>query len=190
MSGAQMLKQLRDKFGPAIWLIASVLVPIGGGLYVTYNAFSQHFIVIPISEQSNGLDEKHFIDVENEINKLRNDINALHDSTENISAIPKESKIGIQIQLLKKSIDVIHDRQEHIEKVILTNPSKALEIPLIQRDIDNLKTIQQANIQAVKDGVDRIYDLNKWLLGAMAISIIALAVGNFLKTTESTSQKK
>jgi hypothetical protein len=65
-----------------------------------------------------------------------------------------------------------------------------LEIPLLQRDLENLKVSQQANIQAVKDGVDRIYDLNKWLLGAMALSIIALAIGNFLKAKESSSEKK
>jgi hypothetical protein len=33
-------------------------------------------------------------------------------------------------------------------------------------------------------------DLNKWLLGAMALSIIALAIGNFLKAKESSSEKK
>lgn len=48
-----------------------------------------------------------------------------------------------------------------LENAILTTPSKALEIPLLQRDLENTKISQQAMISAVKDGVDRVYDLNK-----------------------------
>ena len=49
-------------------------------------------------------------------------------------------------------------------------------MPLIKRDIENIQITQQVNIQAVKDGVDRIYDIAKWLIGAMAVSIITLVI--------------
>jgi hypothetical protein len=57
-------------------------------------------------------------------------------------------------------------------------------MPLFQRDLENIRISEQSNSSVLKDSVDRIYDLNKWLLGAMAISIITLAVANFFKAKE------
>jgi hypothetical protein len=43
---------------------------------------------------------------------------------------------------------------------------------------------------AVKESVDRIYDINKWLLGGMAVSVIALAIGNFFKAAAPSNEKR
>jgi hypothetical protein len=37
-----------------------------------------------------------------------------------------------------------------VDAAILVNPSEALEIPLIQRDVENLKATQQANNVSIK----------------------------------------
>ena len=44
-----------------------------------------------------------------------------------------------------------------------------------------MQALQQANMGAVKDGADRLYDLLKWIVGATAIAIISLALTTFLK---------
>jgi hypothetical protein len=95
--------------------------------------------------------------------------------------VPDASKAGLQLDQLQKSVADLQTRQVRIEQAILANPIKALEIPLLQRDLDGLKTAQQDSILALRQNVDRVYDLNKWLLGAMAVSIVTLAISNFLK---------
>src|SRR5262245_5305413 len=103
---------------------------------------------------------------------------------DSLSSIPKANKLYLQLQKIEESITDVKIREEKLEEVILSNPTKALELPLFQRDLENIKVNQQTNVAAIKDSVDRVYDLNKWLLGAMAISVVTLAIANFLKSKE------
>jgi hypothetical protein len=120
----------------------------------------------------------------NEIAQLGVEIDKLKTRLDSLSNIPKEDKLYLQLQKLSSAAADLKGREDKLEAVILSNPSKALEVPLLQRDLDSIKTAQQANIITFKESVDRIYDLNKWLVGAMAISVITLAIGNFLKSKE------
>jgi hypothetical protein len=104
-----------------------------------------------------------------------------------IANIPPQSALNLQLQQLSTSVGDINDRLTKLESVILNNPVEALEIPLMQRDIDNIKASEKDGFKSVKESIDRIYDISKWLLGAMAISIISLAVGNLLKSKEVPS---
>ena len=52
-------------------------------------------------------------------------------------------------------------------------------MPLIRRDIDNMREANTQNLSAIKQSVDQIYDLTKWLLGALAVGVLSLAIANF-----------
>jgi hypothetical protein len=121
------------------------------------------------------------------IASLGSDLNALRQHISSISNIPKEDALNIELQKLGSSFKDLNSREAKLETVILENPAKALEMPLLRRDLDNVKDVQQAALVNLKDSVDRIYDLNKWLLGAMAVSIVTLATGNLLKSKETKS---
>ena len=61
----------------------------------------------------------------------------------------------------------------------MDNPMKALEVVLLRKDIDNLEKRLQTDLVSVKHEIERVYDLNKWLLGFMitiALSILGIAV--------------
>jgi hypothetical protein len=66
------------------------------------------------------------------------------------------------------------ERQQKLEQVILSDPVKALETPLLKRDIE---AVRSANTQAVEDlrrSIEQTYDLSKWLLGALALGVLSL----------------
>jgi hypothetical protein len=104
---------------------------------------------------------------------------------QSLSAIPKEDALNSEIQNIKASTIELTAKQARIESAILESPSKALEMPLLRRDLDSLRQLQQSSLVAMKESVDRVYDLNKWLLGAMAVSVISLALSNLLKPREA-----
>jgi hypothetical protein len=81
------------------------------------------------------------------------------------SQIPKEDALYLEIKKLSSAVDDISSREGKLESAIMQNPAKALEVPLLRRDLDNLKDSQQSTFLTLKDGIDRVYDLNKWLLG-------------------------
>jgi len=91
---------------------------------------------------------------------------------------------SIQLNALNNSIAESQKRLASLEGAILTNPEKALAIPLIRKDIDSLKEVQQTNVVASKQDIDRIYDQSRWFIGLMitsSIGIIALAISNYFK---------
>jgi hypothetical protein len=119
------------------------------------------------------------------LEKIISRVGALEQRISSISNIPKENALYDEIKQLTASVDDLNSREGKIESIILEKPAKALEMPLFRRDLDNLKDAQQIALVSVKENVDRIYDLNKWLLGALAVSIVTLAVGNLLKSKET-----
>jgi hypothetical protein len=118
------------------------------------------------------------------VSRISLQLKGLQSHLGSITSVPTENALNIGIQKLQTSVDDVSSRETKLEAVIMQIPANALDTPLLRRDLDNLKDTQQVALSSLKDSVDRIYDLNKWLLGAMAISIVTLAVGNLLKPKE------
>ena len=126
---------------------------------------------------------------ERELNETVQDITAqlkkIEKRISSISKIPDEDTLYSEIRKLTEEIGVLKSRQEKIEAAMPTNPAQALEIPLLMRELAEIKLSQKENVASLKESVDRIYDFNKLLLGTMAISMITLALGNLFKPRES-----
>jgi hypothetical protein len=140
-----------------------------------------------ISPKTPVMDERVyrlFEKLNHDLEKLRENVVGVEGQLKNISNVPEQSQVAAQLKGIDTAVKDLQARQSKLEEVIISNPAKAIEVPLIRKDLDNLKESQQQNLLAIKQGIDQVYDLNKWLLGAMAISIITLAVSNFLKGKE------
>ena len=73
---------------------------------------------------------------------------------------------------------------EKLETIILTDPQKALELPLIKRDLQAFQQQVGHDIDAVKSENAHVYDLMKWLVGLMALvslSLVGTAVSSVFK---------
>ncbi len=82
----------------------------------------------------------------------------------------------VQSSQYKNNVQALDNRIKIIEQAILDNPEKSLALTLLSRDIDN----------TTKE-VERLYDLFKWFFGlmfTMALSLLGLAVSNFIKKPE------
>lgn len=104
---------------------------------------------------------------------------------------PSSNKlINGELQSMRSTVDDVSNRQKQIEQVILTTPEKALAIPILRKDIDAEKESATQSSLALRASIDQVYDLTKWLLGTMAISIVGLAFSTFFrihqKGTDST----
>jgi len=166
-------------------LLAAMIVAILSGYIAVKKTVG---IEIPgLQQQAVSAEVKKELQLE--IEALRSQVKTLKLDTQKLTQLPPENKMAIQFAHTQESVTGLGSRLEKIEAAILASPAKALEIPLLQRDIENLRITQQSSLIAVKEGVDRLYDINKWLLGAMAISIITLALSNFLRPKESSATK-
>jgi chromosome segregation ATPase len=126
--------------------------------------------------------EQRITQIEDDFGKLSTELKNVHDSLKDISNLPKDAKLSFQLQQIQKTVANIQGRQDQLEQVIVTSPSKALEMPLFKRDLENLKDAQKAEALTFKEDIDRVYDLNKWLFGTIGLGIITLAISTFLKS--------
>ena len=116
-----------------------------------------------------------------QISKLKNDMGILDNQSLNKGTSKEINKILIAQQN-------INERLNLLEAAILNNPTTALSMPLLRKDVDNLKTQYKENKDETARHLDRMYDQNKWFIGlmfTMAIGIVGLAISNFLQSRKT-----
>lgn len=136
------------------------------------------------------VDPKVLFVVQSEVKALQQEVATLKVSlasiqAANTSAPISPTDIGRKVQANAVQLADLSNRMQSLEQAILATPAKALEIPLIQRDIEAIKQAQVTSIAVLKDSVDRVYDQNKWLLGGVSVSILALGLSAFLRAKAS-----
>lgn len=101
------------------------------------------------------------------------------------STAPLKPVTSTEYKDLIKRQNTLSARLSLIEKVILESPSKALEIPMLRRDIDSNRLGNTEAVASIQHSVDRVYDQNKYVMITIAVSIILLAVSTFVKAGKS-----
>jgi hypothetical protein len=110
-------------------------------------------------------------------------INRIEKATARVAASTPDRDLSVirqQLESLKIQINQTTEKQRRIENVILENPQRSLELPMIRRDIEEIRTSQKQDVVYLNQGIDRIYDFNKWLLGGMAVSVLLLGLDRFI----------
>jgi hypothetical protein len=82
-----------------------------------------------------------------------------------------------------KQSKVVEDKMTKLENVLLGEPLKAIELPLMKR-VQSLQAQLERELKTVRDENGRVYDLVKWvvgLMGAVSLSLIGIAIGNIFE---------
>ncbi|WP_296384737.1 hypothetical protein [Winogradskyella sp.] len=108
--------------------------------------------------------------------------------TENQSILSHLSNLKIGYGRLNSEVKILNDRLSKIENAILDNPTKALSIPLMQKDLTNFNKTYKSDLEVTRAEISRVYDQNKWFIGLMftlAIGILGLAASNFTQSRKT-----
>jgi chromosome segregation ATPase len=92
--------------------------------------------------------------------------------------------VDSRLEGLDKQSGAVGQRMEKLEAVILADPQKAVELPLIKRDLQAFQQQVDRDLNAAKAENARVYDLMKWLVGLMALvslSLVGTAVSSVFK---------
>ena len=99
----------------------------------------------------------------------------------------KEKMESLGLDKIQVSVKTISSELESLKKIIIENPEKALAIPLLRREMDELQRKQLALATSTKDQIDRIYDFSKWFLGLMITLAIGLVTMGFVRRPKADS---
>lgn len=115
---------------------------------------------------------------------LEDNMAALSKAIENAS---KEKIESIGLDKIRGTIQNISSEFESLKKIIIEDPEKALAIPLLRKEMDELERKQLALAASTKDQIDRIYDFSKWFLGLMITLAIGLVTMGFVRRPKGGS---
>ena len=126
-------------------------------------------------------------DLSNEQQLLSKQVNKLESAVGGLANIPLDGKIALKLKTIQGSLDKTKSEVAALDNAIMKSPEKALEMPLLRRDMDNMKETERSNIDSLKAEIDRVYGLGEWFIGlmaTMAIGVLSLAITNFLSQGE------
>lgn len=87
----------------------------------------------------------------------------------------------VQISVLEERLSAVEQAQKRISETITASPEKALELPMMRRDLVELKAANIDGITSVRREIDRVYDMVKAVVFTLAASVITIVLGAALK---------
>jgi len=145
---------------------------IGGfSTVITDKNFADAFGVSRLRETEKLAAEN--VAIKEQVTALRREVASLRPAT---GVTPTSAEVA----KLEEAVSELTKRQNRIEDAISRDPARALELPLLRRDLDNIKESQAQAAESMSQRINQVFDLNKWLLGGGAISLLAIALSILL----------
>lgn len=94
------------------------------------------------------------------------------------------------LAVLAGRIERLEATQRGIAATVLATPEKAIELPMLRRDLQEIKAASLESDAAMRREIDRIYDLNKWLFGGLTLTLFAIGLGNVRRPGTKETQSK
>lgn len=155
----------------AVGLAAAITTLIGGVSKVSTDDFAEALGV-------SRLRELEKLSAENAA--LRADMEALKHKVSTLRPSSAATPTSAEIGQLREAVSELTKRQSRIEDAISRDPARALELPLLRRDLENIKERQAQANDSMSQRINQVFDLNKWLLGGGALSLLAIALSILL----------
>jgi hypothetical protein len=116
------------------------------------------------------------------VNPLADEVADLRRQIEQIQkAIPSDPN-SPQLTGLTQSVTTLSDKMQRLEATIMESPDKAVAIPLLVQRINALETRFAGDI-------NRIFDLNKWLIGGIALIVFVPVIQSLVTRKKATEEK-
>lgn len=129
-------------------------------------------------------------ELNSQVSKLRVEFEEVSAKLQVLTKAPG-SPTDLQMKSLLASTSQMRTSLQDLEKAVMASPDKALALPLLRRDLDNLKDNQQAAITQVREEVARVYDVTKTfanmvttLAGSLVVFILGQFAAQFVKGKE------
>lgn len=91
------------------------------------------------------------------------------------------------VTAINAEMEKIQSKLNALEEALDVDPIEALAIPIMRKDIDNNKEALKGDILQSRAEMNRLYDLNKWIIGLMftlALGVLGVAASNFFSKKE------
>lgn len=125
---------------------------------------------------------------EKEISLLQSELSRVKSGLSNISSLPEGHEWKTESSEIKHTIFLISEKLDALENALTVNPSKALAVPILRKDLNNVEKSLKAELLQTRAEIDRMYDQNKWFIGLMftiALSVLGIAASSLFNKKDT-----
>lgn len=158
---------------------ATVIVAVLSGLAAVV-AF-----VVPILFQRGNLAHQepapaaaNLNDVRHRLDRLELQNRELKTQVETISRanVPGQVRLTAELNNVQNTVGRIDGQLSELKDAVIDDPTKALRLPILARDLQATREANQTSLAGLRQDIDRQYDLMKFVVGTLALSIIGTLV--------------
>lgn len=162
----------------SIGVIASI---IAGVIGFTVDRVSK--IEIAGIQIDTGQNQSKIISYRDEIEK---ELSNIKSQLSNITSVPKDAAVHSRLSKIESQINGVEKQIKSLNNAIMQSPEKALEVPMLKRDILSLQKQYDSATKSLEREIARAYDTMKWVIGTIVLGILGLGASIFLREREKT----
>lgn len=114
-----------------------------------------------------ALSAAEFGDLQQQVYLMRRTLTAMQNGDR--GGAPDVRGLAVRVQ-------AIEQHQHDLERIILQDPDKALQMPLFQRDLQNERDSRVREMASMTQSVDHVYSLSQWLIGGIVLILLGPAM--------------
>jgi chromosome segregation ATPase len=164
-------------------LASEIIAVVSGvvGVLLAVLAVRDVYTIIRAPEILPEIQQNQLEVLKKQMSDLEHGITNLDNKVEGLLKPSDQSQISAQLTSMEGSIHDLQARFTKIEGLILQDPSKALEIPLMRKDLEAIKESNQLSIAGLRQDLERAYALLVGTLVALGIAVFAPLLSNIFQ---------
>jgi hypothetical protein len=100
------------------------------------------------------------------------------------------SRLTSRVDGMEQDLRQLEADQGELEDSLLNNPAKALQLPLLARDVESDRRANEAALLAIRQEMDRQNGLMQWVLGTFTLGVLGLLVTVLIPVFRGSKETK
>lgn len=167
---------MRWKFdnGFAIVVFIFTVLSVAGIANLAYSI--TNLAIRPISEGRLPAQEQEIVQLKTDVATLSRQVSRLQELLDR-QPLGDGGSAPPDITALAANMADVQSRLRNLESAVLDDPTKLLAVPIIRKDLDNLKESTQSSQLGLRQEFERVYDISKSSLNVAITGLVAIIVG-------------
>jgi hypothetical protein len=148
---------------------------------------------LELSESRSVRTERELQVLINLVKRQQLELRRLQVQISQLSKPSSESRLTSRLSSVEETLRQFESRQEGLEKdqqgledALMNNPSKALQLPLLARDLENDRRLNEAAFLALRREAEGQDELIRWVFGTFIVGIITMLLAVLLPMRKGT----